>query len=71
MITQFLPPPSPRVHSMTSIPVVDCYHTMRQHVKCYLQMAGASGRNELQEVAGSLVGFGGKGGGERGLVRIG
>ena len=32
------------------MPIVDCFQKIRQQVKCYLQMSGAMGKNELQEV---------------------
>ena len=49
-----------RIHSIPSVPIVDCFQKIKQQVKCYLQMAAAnnsasaststaSGRNELQE----------------------
>ncbi len=39
-----------RIHAIASVPVIDCYQKIRQQVKCYLQMAGTLGKNELQEV---------------------
>lgn len=38
------------IHQIPSVPIVDCYHKIRQQVKCYLQMSGSMGKNELQEV---------------------
>ena len=49
-----------RIHSIPSVPIVDCFQKIRQQVKCYLQMAdahiatnastsAAGQRNELQE----------------------
>lgn len=38
-----------RIHTIPSVPIVDCFHKIRQQVKCYLQMAGVMGKNELQE----------------------
>jgi hypothetical protein len=39
-----------RIHTIPSVPIVDCYQKIRQQVKVYLQMAGVSGKNELNEV---------------------
>lgn len=39
-----------RIYTIPSIPIVDCFQKIRQQVKCYLQMAAISGKNELQEV---------------------
>ena len=39
-----------RIHTIPSVPIVDCFNKIRQQVKCYLQMAGMMGKNELQEV---------------------
>ena len=39
------------IHQIPSVPIVDCYQKIRQQVKCYLQMAGVMGKNELQEVS--------------------
>jgi len=39
------------IHQIPSVPIVDCYQKIRQQVKCYLQMAGVVGKNELQEVS--------------------
>ncbi|XP_074658755.1 transformation/transcription domain-associated protein-like [Tubulanus polymorphus] len=38
-----------RIHTIPSVPIYDCFQKIRQQVKCYLQMAGAMGKNELQE----------------------
>ncbi|XP_065923524.1 transformation/transcription domain-associated protein isoform X7 [Magallana gigas] len=38
-----------RIHTIPSVPIVDCFQKIRQQVKCYLQMAGTMGKNELQE----------------------
>ncbi|XP_076468689.1 transformation/transcription domain-associated protein-like isoform X2 [Babylonia areolata] len=38
-----------RIHTIPSVPIVDCYQKIRQQVKCYLQMSGVSGKNELSE----------------------
>ena len=29
-----------RIHTIPSVPIVDCFQKIRQQVKCYLQMAG-------------------------------
>ncbi|KAH3795936.1 hypothetical protein DPMN_149498 [Dreissena polymorpha] len=39
-----------RIHTIPSVPIVDCFQKIRQQVKCYLQMAGAVGKPELNEV---------------------
>ncbi|XP_014681160.1 PREDICTED: transformation/transcription domain-associated protein-like [Priapulus caudatus] len=38
-----------RIHTIPSVPIVDCFQKIRQQVMCYLQMAGAMGKAELQE----------------------
>ncbi|CAH1788418.1 unnamed protein product [Owenia fusiformis] len=38
-----------RIHTIPSVPIVDCFQKIRQQVKCYLQMSGVFGKNELQE----------------------
>lgn len=38
-----------RIYTIPSVPIVDCFQKIRQQVKCYLQMASVSGKNELQE----------------------
>ncbi|KAA0197800.1 hypothetical protein HAZT_HAZT001767 [Hyalella azteca] len=40
-----------RIHSIPSVPIVDCFQKIRQQVKCYLHMAVANnmGKTELQE----------------------
>ncbi|ESN91105.1 hypothetical protein HELRODRAFT_194551 [Helobdella robusta] len=38
-----------KIHSIASVPVVDCYQKIRQQVKCYLLMSGNMGKSELQE----------------------
>lgn len=38
-----------RIHTIPSVPIVDCFQKIRQQVKCYLQMAGTMGKAELQE----------------------
>ena len=39
-----------RIHTIPSVPIVDCFQKIKQQVKCYLQMAGGMGKQELQEV---------------------
>ncbi|KAH9371776.1 hypothetical protein HPB48_006546 [Haemaphysalis longicornis] len=38
-----------RIHTIPSVPIVDCFQKIRQQVKCYLQMSSVAGKNELQE----------------------
>ncbi|XP_048245320.1 transformation/transcription domain-associated protein-like isoform X4 [Haliotis rufescens] len=38
-----------RIHTIPSVPIVDCFQKIRQQVKCYLQMSGVMGKNELTE----------------------
>ena len=38
-----------KIYTITSVPIVDCFQKIRQQVKCYVQMAVAMGKNELQE----------------------
>ncbi|XP_044007561.1 transformation/transcription domain-associated protein isoform X2 [Aphidius gifuensis] len=38
-----------RIYTIPSVPIVDCFQKIRQQVKCYLQMASITGKNELQE----------------------
>ncbi|XP_077513657.1 transcription-associated protein Nipped-A isoform X4 [Amblyomma americanum] len=38
-----------RIHTIPSVPIVDCFQKIRQQVKCYLQMSNVTGKNELQE----------------------
>ncbi|XP_028982080.1 transformation/transcription domain-associated protein [Diachasma alloeum] len=38
-----------RIYTIPSVPIVDCFQKIRQQVKCYLQMASVSGKNELQD----------------------
>ncbi|EEC01899.1 transformation/transcription domain-associated protein, putative, partial [Ixodes scapularis] len=37
------------IHTIPSVPIVDCFQKIRQQVKCYLQMSNMMGKNELQE----------------------
>ena len=39
-----------RIHSIPSVPIVDCFQKIRQQVKCYLQMAAVIGKNECMQV---------------------
>lgn len=38
-----------RLHTIPSVPIVDCFQKIRQQVKCHLQMAGSLGKPELNE----------------------
>lgn len=38
-----------RIHTIPSVPIFDCFQKIRQQIKCYLQMAGVIGKQELQE----------------------
>ncbi|KAI1279601.1 Transformation/transcription domain-associated protein [Halotydeus destructor] len=38
-----------RIHTIPSVPVIDCFQKIKQQVKCYLQLSSSMGRNELQE----------------------
>ncbi|XP_074624680.1 transformation/transcription domain-associated protein-like isoform X2 [Acropora palmata] len=38
-----------RIHTIPSVPIVDCFQKIKQQVKCYLQMAGGMAKQELQE----------------------
>ncbi|KAF5288690.1 hypothetical protein FQR65_LT11955 [Abscondita terminalis] len=38
-----------KIYTITSVPIVDCFQKIRQQVKCYLQMASLTNKNELQE----------------------
>lgn len=38
-----------RIHTIPSVPLVDCFQKIRQQVKCYLQLSNTLGKNELQE----------------------
>ncbi|XP_075538774.1 transcription-associated protein Nipped-A isoform X6 [Dermacentor variabilis] len=38
-----------RIHTIPSVPIVDCFQKIRQQVKCYLQLSHITGKNELQE----------------------
>lgn len=38
-----------RIHTIPSVPILDCYQKIKQQVKCHLLMAGGMGKNELQE----------------------
>lgn len=38
-----------RIHTIPSVPIVDCFQKIRQQVKCYLQLATTNGKQELQE----------------------
>ncbi|XP_065834052.1 transformation/transcription domain-associated protein-like isoform X2 [Oscarella lobularis] len=38
-----------RIHTIPSVPIVDCFQKIKQQVKCYLQIASSGGRQDLQE----------------------
>ena len=38
-----------RIHTIPSVPIVDCFEKIRQQVKCYLQLATTNGKQELTE----------------------
>ncbi|KAL3212162.1 hypothetical protein MRX96_000802 [Rhipicephalus microplus] len=40
-----------RIHTIPSVPIVDCFQKIRQQVKCYLQLSHITGKNELQEAS--------------------
>lgn len=47
-----------RIHTIPTVPIVDCFQKIRQQVKCYLQLAGVMGKNECMQVGswrGDLV----------------
>ena len=44
-----------RIHTIPSVPIIDCFQKIRQQVKCYLQMAGTMRKQELQEVRMSEI----------------
>lgn len=49
-----------RIHTIPTVPIVDCFQKIRQQVKCYLQLAGVMGKNECMQVGswrGDLVGL--------------
>lgn len=39
-----------RIHTIPTVPIVDCFQKIRQQVKCYLQLAGVMGKNECMQV---------------------
>lgn len=41
-----------RIHTIPTVPIVDCFQKIRQQVKCYLQLAGVMGKNECMQVRG-------------------
>nr|XP_042899044.1 transformation/transcription domain-associated protein isoform X5 [Parasteatoda tepidariorum] len=43
-----------QIHSIPSVPIVDCFQKIRQQVKCYLQMAHSLGKVDSQEVQHAL-----------------
>ncbi|XP_038130156.1 transformation/transcription domain-associated protein isoform X1 [Cyprinodon tularosa] len=38
-----------RIHTIPSVPIVDCFQKIRQQVKCYLQLAAVMGKNECMQ----------------------
>ncbi|KAH0631953.1 hypothetical protein JD844_019873 [Phrynosoma platyrhinos] len=38
-----------RIHTIPTVPIVDCFQKIRQQVKCYLQLAGVLGKNECMQ----------------------
>ena len=45
-----------RIHTIPTVPIVDCFQKIRQQVKCYLQLAGVMGKNECMQVrSGQLL----------------
>uniref|UniRef100_A0A3Q2QU59 Transformation/transcription domain-associated protein n=1 Tax=Fundulus heteroclitus TaxID=8078 RepID=A0A3Q2QU59_FUNHE len=38
-----------RIHTIPSVPIVDCFQKIRQQVKCYLQLAVVMGKNECMQ----------------------
>ncbi|GIY24528.1 hypothetical protein CEXT_37291 [Caerostris extrusa] len=43
-----------QIHSIPSVPIVDCFQKIRQQVKCFLQKAHTIGRNDIQETTQAL-----------------
>jgi len=39
-----------RIHSIPSVPIVDCFQKIRQQVKCYLHMTTLLGKSECMQV---------------------
>lgn len=44
-----------RIHTIPTVPIVDCFQKIRQQVKCYLQLAGVMGKNECMQVSESVT----------------
>ncbi|XP_077358463.1 transformation/transcription domain-associated protein isoform X1 [Festucalex cinctus] len=38
-----------RIHTIPTVPIVDCFQKIRQQVKCYLQLAGVMGKTECMQ----------------------
>ncbi|XP_036811913.1 transformation/transcription domain-associated protein isoform X1 [Oncorhynchus mykiss] len=38
-----------RIHTIPTVPIIDCFQKIRQQVKCYLQLAGVMGKNECMQ----------------------
>eukprot|EP00079_Xenopus_tropicalis_P039067 XP_017952838.1 PREDICTED: transformation/transcription domain-associated protein isoform X2 [Xenopus tropicalis] len=39
-----------RIHTIPTVPIVDCFQKIRQQVKCYLQLAVVMGKNECMQL---------------------
>lgn len=39
-----------KIFAISSIPTVDCFQKIRQHIKCYIHLASITDRSQLQEV---------------------
>lgn len=46
-----------RIHTIPTVPIVDCFQKIRQQVKCYLQLAGVMGKNECMQVRLVMLNF--------------
>lgn len=46
-----------RIHTIPTVPIVDCFQKIRQQVKCYLQLAGIMGKNECMQVRWQEIAF--------------
>ncbi|KFM75841.1 Transformation/transcription domain-associated protein, partial [Stegodyphus mimosarum] len=43
-----------RIHSIPTVPIVDCFQKIRQQIKCFLQQAHGTGKNDSQETTQAL-----------------
>lgn len=41
-----------RIHTIQSLPVIDCFQTIRQKIKCYLQLASMNSKKEKELLYG-------------------